>query len=100
MVHPLLGTPLPVVGAAWESDLNQNYTPYLCDHVIDEVAVYPAAAYVEAGLAIHGLIDGTDSAVLESLSFSRALLLGNAQQKLQWRFDERTREFEAYSRTD
>jgi acyl transferase domain-containing protein/NAD(P)-dependent dehydrogenase (short-subunit alcohol dehydrogenase family) len=97
-VHPLLGSPLGFAGASWESDLNPNYAPFLADHVVDGATVYPAAAYVEAGLAIHRLTGGGEAAVLENLSFARALLLDpNQRTRLQWRYDERTREFHAYS---
>jgi acyl transferase domain-containing protein/NADPH:quinone reductase-like Zn-dependent oxidoreductase/NAD(P)-dependent dehydrogenase (short-subunit alcohol dehydrogenase family) len=101
VVHPLLGSPLPVAGAAWESDLNPNYTPFLSDHVVDGVTVYPAAAYVEAGLAMQALVNGRENTVLEELTFPRALLVDSSERvRLQWRYDDQTREFQAHSSSE
>lgn len=100
MVHPLLGVRLSVAGVVWESDLNPNYAPYLIDHVIDGATVFPAAAYIEAGLAIHRLTAESERAVLEDLEFSQAIVSSPSEEvRLQWHYDPKTQEYRAFSRT-
>ena len=99
VAHPLLGSPVRVAGATWESDLNPNYVPYLSDHIIEGVPVLPAAAYVEAGLAVHRLTCQSEPAVLEDLEFHRALLLDTSKDVcLQWSYDEKSGEYRACTR--
>lgn len=98
--HPLLGERVSVALPTWQSDLNLNYTPYLSDHVIDDVVLFPAAASVEAWIAIHSAIEGRKTAVVEELAFQQALVVDSAQQtQLQWSYDGKTREYRMYSRT-
>lgn len=49
--HPLLGYRLKNYEASWENQIDTALFTYLGDHVVDGVAVMPAAAYVEMALA-------------------------------------------------
>ncbi len=98
--HPLLGAPLPdAASPAWVADLNANYLPWLGDHTIDDVTVFPGSGYVESCLAIHAACDGSDPAIIEHLDFTNALVLNPAAGvELQWTFDPKTRACTALSR--
>jgi acyl transferase domain-containing protein/NAD(P)-dependent dehydrogenase (short-subunit alcohol dehydrogenase family)/acyl carrier protein len=98
--HPILGMPMPVAtGSMWTADLNANYVPWLADHQVDEATVFPGAGYVEACLAMHAALDGSDPAIIENLDLTRALVLEPAAgTELQWTFDSKTRACTAASR--
>ncbi len=99
VVHPLLGVPVSGAATIWESDLNAHYLAYLADHVIDNVPLFPAAAFVEGGFAIRALADGSEPAVIEDLDLSRALTLEPAHEvRLRWDFDKQSREYRVHSR--
>ncbi|KQT54869.1 hypothetical protein ASG43_04825 [Aureimonas sp. Leaf454] len=100
-IHPLLGTrlegPLPV----FEADVSINYMPWLPDHRIETDVVFPAAAYVEAALAAHAVIEGEESAVLEALDLRQAMLAEpDTRFPLRWSFEPATRTLTAASRPD
>jgi acyl transferase domain-containing protein/acyl carrier protein len=99
-VHPLLGVPLSLPVSTWECELSANVAPYLADHVIEGLPVLPATAYVEAGLALHALIDGGGGrSTLEDVEFTKALIVDPRNNvRLQWNYDEKTRECRVYSR--
>ncbi|MBZ0305122.1 MAG: acyltransferase domain-containing protein, partial [Anaerolineae bacterium] len=69
--HPMLQTPLPAPQPAWEGKLSDYYLDYLSDHQIEGHSLFPAAGYIEMGLAAAG----QTPAVLENLDLSKALLL-------------------------
>jgi NADPH:quinone reductase-like Zn-dependent oxidoreductase/acyl carrier protein len=98
--HPLLGAPLTAAAIpSWTTDLNANYLPWLGDHVIDDVTIFPGAGYVEACLAIHAACEGSDPAIIEHLDLTNALTLNPlAGIELQWTFDAKTRACIASSR--
>jgi acyl transferase domain-containing protein/NADPH:quinone reductase-like Zn-dependent oxidoreductase/acyl carrier protein len=99
-VHPIIGAPLPLaVGSIWNADLNANYLPWLIDHQIDDATVFPAAAYVEACLAVHAAADGAEPAIVENLDLVRALMVEPAAGiDVQWSLDPKTRTCVAASR--
>lgn len=98
--HPILGAPAATaVGSTWTADLNANYLPWLGDHQVDESVVFPGAGYVEACLAIHAAIEGSDPAIVEHLDLTRAMLLNPAAGvDVSWTFDPATRRCTAASR--
>jgi acyl transferase domain-containing protein/NADPH:quinone reductase-like Zn-dependent oxidoreductase/SAM-dependent methyltransferase/acyl carrier protein len=73
--HPLLGIRLETAHASWEVDLDLSTPPYLSDHRVREMRVYPAAAYVEMALAAAHEVLGARPCALEDVEFRRALLL-------------------------
>lgn len=50
-VHPLLGWRVPEAEASWENTLDPVSLPWLADHQVGGVMVYPGAAYLEMALA-------------------------------------------------
>jgi acyl transferase domain-containing protein/NADPH:quinone reductase-like Zn-dependent oxidoreductase/acyl carrier protein/short-subunit dehydrogenase len=65
--HPLLGWRLPDAEAAWENTLDATILPWLADHQVGGVIVFPGAAYAEMALAAGGFWRGNVPSVLESL---------------------------------
>lgn len=97
--HALLGMrhdgPQPV----FEADVSVNYMPWLPDHRIEDDAVFPGAAYVEAALAAHAAIEGDEPAVLEALDLRQAMLVEpTVRMPLRWSFDPATRALTAATR--
>jgi acyl transferase domain-containing protein/NAD(P)-dependent dehydrogenase (short-subunit alcohol dehydrogenase family) len=99
VVHPLLGSVVPMAVSMWQADLSPAIAPYLADHVIQGVPVVPAAAYVEAGLAVHHLLGDAGRATLEDMEFHRALVLdGEREARLQWSYDAKSGQYRAFTR--
>jgi myxalamid-type polyketide synthase MxaE and MxaD len=59
----------------WETTLDKNSLPYLDDHRIQGVAVLPASAYVEMGLAAAVEVFGAQSVALKDIEFRKAFFL-------------------------
>ena len=98
-VHPLLERKVDSASAAWETVVTLRRLPYLEDHRIQGSIVYPAAAYVEMGLAAAGLLGGGAPSALLDVEFKRALTLQNEDVvQLQLTFDTRGETFEIHSR--
>jgi len=76
--HPLLGTRLRLAAHPgtefWESWQDVRATPYLGDHRVDDMAVFPAAGYAEMALAASGGAAG-EPYELTDLIFASALTL-------------------------
>lgn len=91
-VHPVLGIPVSASRPAWIADINRNYMPWLGDHKVDGICLFPAAGYIEGGLAVHRQIERTDVAIIEDLEIGQALLLdGLTPPTVDWAFDADTR---------
>lgn len=85
----------------WQVEVNNQYFPWLEDHKIEGTIVFPAAAYIEAGLALHSLVNGVDSCVLEEVEFKQLFTLQNDKEPLmQVALDERSKRFNVYSLSD
>jgi acyl transferase domain-containing protein/NAD(P)-dependent dehydrogenase (short-subunit alcohol dehydrogenase family)/acyl carrier protein len=98
--HPFVGQRVPAATPLWEADLNTSYASDLTDHVIDDTIVFPAAAYVDAWLAIQEAIDGRKTAILEGIAFDRMVVIDPADDvRLQWSYNEKAREVRTYSRS-
>jgi len=98
-VHPLLGSHLKSAQPIWEASINKSRLPYLDDHRIQGVAVYPAAGYVEMALAAGKEIFGEEAYVLSEIEFQKALILpDNETPTLQLIIDPTQTSFDIYSR--
>jgi len=88
--HALLGTRAQGGNPAWLSDVGPHTHAFLCDHRLDERAVFPAAGYVETMLA--AVAQRAEGYMLElhDVNFERVLRLDQAQL-LETTFDERSR---------
>jgi acyl transferase domain-containing protein len=97
--HPFLANRLSYRPSIWEGPLNEQLLGYLQHHRVEGAAVFPGAAYVEAGLAIHRQLYRQEDLALENLKFHRTLLLNNGDQAiLRVVCDDRTGSFTIYSR--
>ncbi|QEH96932.1 type I polyketide synthase [Gluconobacter thailandicus] len=91
-VHPVLGIPVSASRPAWVADINRNYMPWLGDHKVDGICLFPAAGYIEGGLAVHHQVERTDAAIIEDLEIGQALLLDSlTPPTVNWAFDADTR---------
>lgn len=79
-VHPLLGKPLETVpGMTWENELDKPHLLYLQDHRVGNMALFPAAGYLEAIRAAAQEWYGEDGCTAEQIHIYKPLLLGDAQ---------------------
>ncbi|MGL5442006.1 MAG: acyltransferase domain-containing protein, partial [[Mycobacterium] stephanolepidis] len=78
-VHPLLGAYVRLteepVRHIWQADVGTEAQPWIADHQVRHVAVYPGAAYCEMALSASAAVFGEGSAV-EDISFEQLLTLG------------------------
>ena len=79
--HPLLGYRLREVEAGWENQLDTYVPAYLADHIVDGVAVVPAAAYVEMALAASVQWFGHNSHIIENLEIRAPIVLDGETAK-------------------
>ncbi|MEE8526152.1 MAG: SDR family NAD(P)-dependent oxidoreductase [Thermoanaerobaculia bacterium] len=83
--HPLLGQRLPsaVDEDLFESRLHPEMPPFLADHQIHGMVVFPAAAYLEMALAAARECSplGSGSQALEAVSFTEVLTLAAGQAR-------------------
>ena len=106
--HPLLGRhQVGTHGETYESELGIDRHPWLKDHRVLETPVFPAAGFVELGLAaakeMHGSV-GSPALQLEQLTFERMLSLPG-KDRLQLRFEmvdagSGRRQFHVHSRNE
>jgi acyl transferase domain-containing protein/NADPH:quinone reductase-like Zn-dependent oxidoreductase/acyl carrier protein len=88
-------TPTP----AWEVELNEFFFPFLNDHRIQNTVVFPGAAYVEAGLALHKKIFDEEPCTLENIKFKKVLIKDPVKvQRLHLKFDPAAKQYEVFSR--
>ncbi|MFK7892558.1 MAG: SDR family NAD(P)-dependent oxidoreductase [Granulosicoccus sp.] len=99
--HPLLERRLVSSSPAFESSLNTNVMPYIPDHIVDGLVIYPAAGYIEAVLAMHRKLTEKDVVVLTDMSFDRALVIDEGEEPLvSVSLNEETQKFLVQSRSD
>ena len=79
--HPLLGYRLKEGRFLWENHLDTALYPYLADHKVGGVIVFPAAGFVEVALAAGSLCFGSSLVDLEDLEIHAPLLLEEQKSK-------------------
>ncbi len=77
--HPLLGTKGEAAQPSWNVEVDKQQLPYLSDHRVEGVAIYPAAAYVEMALAAAGETFGAGPCVIEEMEFRAPMNLPDDQ---------------------
>ncbi len=80
--HPLLGTRLSTAMPVFQNYLNPDNPAYLADHVIHDMIVLPAAAYIEIALAAAKQALGERNYMIEDISIRDALLLSHDEDRL------------------
>jgi acyl transferase domain-containing protein/acyl carrier protein len=99
--HPLLGLRAFAPTPTWHSELNREIAAYVDDHIVEGAVIFPAAAYIEQGLAMQTLLNDSEAGTLEEIEFQRALVLqGRQEPMLRATFDEDTREYHIYTRRE
>lgn len=105
MLHPLLGNRLPMAGdkIIFEAVLGTSSPAFLIDHRVDQNAVFPAAGYVEQGLAAAHELFGPGNHSVTDLCIQQALVFTDNQTRvvqIQVGPDQRgERTFDIFSRT-
>ncbi|CAZ94457.1 Type I polyketide synthase [Zobellia galactanivorans] len=72
--HPFLNQTYPYHLPSFEMEVNEQFLPYLQDHVVSGAVVFPGAAYVEAILAMNQKVSGTETCTLKDVLFSNVLI--------------------------
>ncbi|MFI0112530.1 amino acid adenylation domain-containing protein [Streptomyces globisporus] len=79
--HPLLGRRTDATEPTWQARLDTEALPYLADHRIQDMVVFPAAGYLEmAAQAVLRLTGGT-TAVLADIDLRKALFLPDGEDR-------------------
>ncbi|UMM63944.1 type I polyketide synthase [Aristophania vespae] len=91
-IHPVLGTASLNSGRSWQANISAVIMPWLVDHRIDNITLFPAAAYIEAALAAHEQIESKAPAILEDLRLTAPLVLQEGSVPVvAWCFDADSR---------
>lgn len=84
--HPLLGRHVPLAeppgSHVWQGALHAGVDPWLADHLVQDTAVVPAAAYCELALAA-GREAGMDEPVVHDLVAHAPMFVGSESIELQ-----------------
>lgn len=92
--HPMLSRKVKSPNPTWQVEVNSRHFSWLEDHQIHGTVVFPAAAYVEAGLAAGGVFP----CVLENMDFKQVLTIQPGKEAiLQISLDEETKSFKVHS---
>lgn len=96
--HPLLGCRIDSVLPCWNNEIGQQLQSYLGDHRVQETIVFPAAGFIELGLASAKSMMGEVDVALSSVKiFSPLVLSQNKPTAIQVHADAENR-FTIHSR--
>ncbi len=83
--HPLLGARIHSARPCWQTNLADESLGYLDGHVVQDAAVFPAAAYVETSLAAGHALWPETGADIEQIEFRKMLVLPEGRTSvMQW----------------
>ncbi len=77
--HPLLGRAKRTARPTWQQQLDCRIEPYLLDHKVNELVVFPGAGYLEMMLAVGQEMEQGDVTVLNEVRFRKVLHLPSAE---------------------
>jgi acyl transferase domain-containing protein/SAM-dependent methyltransferase/acyl carrier protein len=100
--HPLLGRRLNAAEPVWQVELGKQNLSYLWDHIVQNHVLFPAAGYLEIGLAVAKEIYGHERCVLEEVDLHRAMFIPDSaadRAVLQTVFDPGTSAYRVYGRS-
>lgn len=96
--HVFLNSNMSLADPAWQVELNEHFFSYLKDHRIENAVVFPAAGYVEAGLALSEKISGKKNCLLKELVFRQVLVADDKKiQKICFKYNPETKEYSVLS---
>lgn len=93
--HPLVQRDTRAAEPTWSGELTPSRQPWLPDHAVDDLAIFPAAGSIE--LALAALREGDGVTVLTDVRFERPLVVDQTPT-LQLTFDEAQGRFTVWSR--
>ena len=97
--HPLLGFRLASAQGLWDQRLDTRLCPFLRDHSVQGAVVFPAAGYVEMGLAASKRLS-VDRYELEGVDIQKPLVLSDKNPpRVQTAVNEEDSTFKIYSRS-
>ncbi len=73
--HPLLGWRPRGIDALWQNSMDLGLLPYLTDHVVQGSVLFPAAGYIELGLAAAEKLFGEGSLEIETFDILRPFVV-------------------------
>jgi acyl transferase domain-containing protein/thioesterase domain-containing protein/acyl carrier protein len=82
-IHPFLAARLPAAQPAWSASLDLSSHPWLKDHRVQGLIVFPGAGYVDTALAVGASLYPSQHAELEDFEFLRALHLPEDKEPVQ-----------------
>ena len=95
--HVMLSRKIPSPNPTWQVEVNRHYFSWLEDHKIAGTIIFPAAAYVEAALALQDEVP----CVLENIHFQKLLTIHSSKETiLQSSLDQETRSFKIHSQLE
>jgi acyl transferase domain-containing protein/NADPH:quinone reductase-like Zn-dependent oxidoreductase/NAD(P)-dependent dehydrogenase (short-subunit alcohol dehydrogenase family)/acyl carrier protein len=82
--HPLLGHRLstPLAETVFATRLSTEALPFLADHVVHGLVVFPATAFLEMATAAGNEVFGSPDVMIEDLTIKEALLLPSEENQL------------------
>ena len=96
----MAGFRAPIPEVAWERTINEQYVPYLHDHVVQGMTLLPGAAFVDAALGIQREV-GADAYpfCVEHAAFQSPLVFAAAEERvLRASYEPDSRRVSLYSR--
>jgi acyl transferase domain-containing protein/NADPH:quinone reductase-like Zn-dependent oxidoreductase/thioesterase domain-containing protein/acyl carrier protein len=97
VVHPLLGQRIEAARPTWQVRLDLNRHAYLKDHRVWDTVVFPAAAYLELGLALGRTLFAGEPHAVEQLQIRKALFLVEGEAVIvQIVFNDEDKSFAVY----
>jgi acyl transferase domain-containing protein/NADPH:quinone reductase-like Zn-dependent oxidoreductase/acyl carrier protein len=76
---PLLGQRLKGASCSWELSLSKFSEPYLADHMVDGLTVFPGTAYLEQLLSLYYQEGGLGAVLIKNLEIINPLILSDEQ---------------------
>ncbi|MGA1870053.1 MAG: type I polyketide synthase [bacterium] len=100
--HPFLNKKLQIPYDAYEVDLTPSLFPFLTEHRVRNMPVFPGAGYIEGGLALFMREEeGNCTCSLENITLHTMLIIEESKvQRLHLRFDAKTRDYTIYSKVE
>ena len=97
--HPFLNTRTASPIPSWETEVGHQYFPYIDDHKVNGEIVFPGAAYVDAGLAVHKEMLNESFCALEDVTLHNILFFeAKKYQLLNLSYDSRSMRFSVHGK--
>ena len=94
-----LNNKLALPNPTWEVELNNNFFPFLADHIVHDEIVFPGMGYVEAGLAAYKACLENSVSIISELQIRSMLFIAPKQvQTLRLEYNQTTKRFAVHSR--